>query len=327
MAELSTNRALRSKAVAYTGVGGLEVIQVVEREVRAPAANEVRVEVKAAAVSPTDLLLRDPNFRSNLVAPAAPPTLLVPGMDLAGVVEAVGPGVSRLRPGYKVMAVVWPRRPEGGAYAQHVVAPAASVVRIPEGLSFAQASTLPMNGLTALLALELAALERGQVLAVSGGAGLLAHFAIAAAKRQGIKVIADARASEKALVESYGANIVVERGADFAGAIRKELPSGADALLDTAVLGEKSFGALRDGGVYIPVRGWGDQPAERAIQIKPVFVFGVLKRTEWLEQLSDLVSAGYIKPLVAGEYAPEHAGDAQDALAAGGLRGRPVIAF
>jgi NADPH:quinone reductase-like Zn-dependent oxidoreductase len=327
VSEQSAITALRGKAVTYKGLGGPEVIEVAERDVRAPAANEVRIAVKAAAVSPTDLLLREPNLRSNLVQAVEWTACLVPGMDAAGIVESVGPGVSRLRPGEKVMAAVSARRPDGGAYAQHVVAPAASVVHMPEGVSFAQASTLPMNGLTALLALELAALKQGQVLAVTGGAGLLAHYAIAAAKSQGIKVVADAKPGETALVESYGAEVVVERGPDFAGAVRGALPGGVDALLDTAVLGEKTFGAIRNGGVYIPVRGWGGQPAEREIEIKPVFVLEVLERTEWLEQLRALVSAGRIKPLVAGEYTPERAADAQNALAAGGLRGRPVIVF
>ena len=326
MLDRSADKPIKGKAIIYTGLGGPEVIHVVEREVRPPGANEVRIEVKAAAVNPTDLLLRDPNFPPNL-AHAVAQTALVPGMDAAGVVESVGPGVTRLRPGEKVMAVVWPRRPEGGAYAQHTVVPAASVVRIPEGVSFAQASTLPMNGLTALLSLELAALKRGQVLAVSGGAGVLAHYAIAAARQQGLNVVADAKPSETALVKSHGADVVVERGEDFAGAVRKELPEGADALLDTAVLGESAFGAIRDGGVYIPVRGWGDKPSEREIQIKPVFVYGVLERTEWLEQLRERVSAGQIEPLVAGEYTPERIAEAQSAVAAGGLRGRAVIIF
>ena len=63
---------------------------------------------------------------------------------------------------------------------------------------------------------------------------------------------------------------MVERGPGFAKAIRRELPNGADALLDTAALGEESFGAIRDGGIYIPVRGWGDKPAERGIKTKPM---------------------------------------------------------
>jgi len=318
----SMNRALVGKAVTYNRRGGPEVIEVTEREVRAPAANEVRIEVKAAAVNPTDILLR-----SDFSRPIDQAWLTVPGMEAAGIIESVGPGVSRLHPGEKVMLVVVPRRPEGGAQAHYVVAPAASVVPIPEGVSLAEASTLPMNGLTALRALELAALEKGQSLAVSGGAGLLAHYAIAAAKRQGLKVIADAKPEEAGLVRSYGADVVVERGPGFAEAIRRELPAGVDALLDTAVLAEKCFAAIRDGGVYIPVRGWGDKPAERGIQIKPVFVFEVFERTEWLELLREMVAAGQIKLRVTGEYAPEQTADAQRALEAGGLRGRPVILF
>ena len=166
----------------------------------------------------------------------------------------------------KVIAAVNPVRPEGGAQAQHIVVPAASVVPIPEGVSLAQASILLMTGLTALNAREIAALKKGQILAVSGGAGLLAQYAIAAAKRQGIKVIADANPADAELVRSYGGDIVVGRGPGFAEAIRRELPNGVDALLDTAALGEQSFGAIRDGGIDIPVRGWGDKPAEREIK-------------------------------------------------------------
>ena len=320
MPEKSANEPLTSSAVTYTGRGGYDVIKILERTVRAPASGEVRIEVKAAAVNPTDLLLRASGYGD-------PTSLIVPGMDLAGIVESVGPGVSRLHAGEKVMAAVMPRRPEGGAQARHVVAPAASVVAIPEGVSLAEASTLPMNGLTALLALELASLEKGQIFAVSGGAGLLAHYAIAAAKRRGLKVIADAKPAEAELVRGYGADVVVGRGPGFVEAIRRAAPDGVHALLDTALLGEKSFGAIRDGGIYIPVRGWGDKPSERGIEIKPVFVTQALQRTEWLELLRDMVATAQIKLCVAGEYAPEQTADAQRAVEAGGLRGRPVILF
>jgi NADPH2:quinone reductase len=225
------------------------------------------------------------------------------------------------------MAAVSPRRRDGGAQAQHIVVPAASVVPIPDGVSLAQASTLPMNGLTALGALNLAALANGQTFAVSGGAGLLAHYAIAAAKRQGLKVIADAKPEEVDLVRGYGADMVVVRSLHFADSIRRVIPEGVDALLDTAVLGEGSFGAIRDSGIYIPVRGWKDQPSERGIEIRPIFVDTVLEPTEWLELLRNMVANGEIKLRVTGEYAPEQTADAQRAIEAGGLRGRPVIVF
>lgn len=248
-------------------------------------------------------------------------------MDAAGVIESVGPGVSRLHVGQVVMAAVSSRRSDGGAQAQYIVVPAASVVPIPEGVSVAEASTLPMNGLTALGALELAALKKGQVFAVSGGAGLLAHYSIAAAKRQGLKVIADAKLEEADLVRSYGADVVVERGSGFTDAIRREAPNGVDALLDTALLAEKTFGAIRDGGVYIPVRGWKGEPAERGIEIRPIFVDAVLERTDLLEELRNMVATLEIKLHVTKEYTPDQTADAQRAVEAVGLRGRPVIIF
>src|SRR3546814_6866814 len=94
MPEQSENRPLTGKAVTYKGSGGYEVIQFLERAVRAPAADEVCIEVKAAAVNPTDLLLRARGF-DNQGSP------VVPGMDAAGIIESVGTGVSRLRPGEK----------------------------------------------------------------------------------------------------------------------------------------------------------------------------------------------------------------------------------
>jgi NADPH2:quinone reductase len=320
MTEPSAPQPLNGKVITYQGSGGYEVIRISERTVRAPGDREVRINVKAAAVNPTDLGLRERGIPGQSWT-------VVPGMDAAGIVDSIGPGVSRLRAGQEVMVAVNPRRSEGGAQGQHIVVPAASVVSIPEGASLAQASTLPMNGLTALRALELAGLAGNRFFAVSGGAGLLAHYAIAAAKRQGQKVIADAKPEEAELVRSYGADIVVERGPGFAAAIRRMVPDGVDALLDTALLAESSFGAIRDGGIYLPVRGWADKPSERGIQIKPVFVSEALERTEWLELLRNIVAAGEIKLRVTAQYAPEHVADAQRALAAGGLRGRPVIVF
>ncbi len=307
----ASHRAIVGKAVAYKGKGGCEVI---ERTVRPPAAGEVRIAVKAAAVNPADILLRESGFRPGFGGQAYP---IVPGLDAASLVEAVGPDVSRLHAGQQVMACVGVTRPEGGAQAQYVVVPSASVVPIPEGVSLTEACTLPMNGLTALLALELAALHDGEVLAVSGGAGLVAHYAIAIAKRRGQRVIADAKPEEADLVRSYGADVVIERGSGFADAVRREVPEGVDALLDTAVLGEKSFHAVRDGGTYTPFRFWQDQPSERDIVIKPVSVFTVFDRTdrtEWLEYLRDMAATAKITLRIAGTYAPEQCSDAHRAL-------------
>jgi NADPH:quinone reductase len=309
------------RAVTITKAGGPEVLTVTDHPVRAAGAGEVRITVKAAAVNPTDILMRE---NPEVYAKGSPG---IPGMDAAGLIESVGEGVERLKVGDEVMAVVTPRRPEGGAQIELLVVPAASVVPIPSGATLAQASTLPMNGLTARLALDLIKLSAGQTLAVSGGAGLLAHYMIVLAKQRGLRVIADAKPSETELVRSYGADVVVPRGDRFGSEVRAEVPGGVDALFDTAVLGRDSFPAIRDGGAYVPVRGWDGSPSERDIRIQPVMVMKALTRTNWLTELRDLASSGAITLRVADEYPPERAADAHRAMEAGGLRGRGIIVF
>jgi NADPH:quinone reductase-like Zn-dependent oxidoreductase len=308
------------RSVVITEPGGPEVLQVIDRAAREPGEGDVRIAVHAAAVNPTDIGLRR-------FGDADRPPPWTPGMDAAGTVESVGPGVDRLAVGDRVMAAVSPRRPEGGAQAELLVAPAASVVPIPDGASLQQAATLPMNGLTALRGLELLDLPEGARLAVSGGAGELASYVIPLAKQRGLQVIADAKPEDHELVRGFGADVVVPRGERFAEAIREVAPEGADALYDTALLGREAFGALRDGGATVVVRGWDGSDTERGIEVRPVFVREVLDRTDWLWELRRLASEGKLKLRVAGEYPPERAAEAQQAMDAGGLRGRALIVF
>jgi NADPH:quinone reductase len=309
------------RAVAITAPGGPEVLDVIDRAVRAPEAGEVRIAVRAAAVNPTDIGLREHGGGRDLEPP------WTPGMDAAGVVESVGEGVDRIASGDEVMAAVTPRRPDGGAQAELIVVPAASVVPIPDGASLPEAATLPMNGLTAMLGLDLLDLPPGATLAVTGGAGLLASYAIPLAKERGLRVLADAKPEDEALVRGFGADAVLPRGEGFVAAIRDAVPDGADGLFDTALLGRDAFGAIRDGGAMAVVRGWDDSPGERGIDVRPVWVRTVLERTDWLEHLRAGVAAGRLRLRVAGEYPPERVADAHAVMEAGGLRGRAVIVF
>jgi NADPH2:quinone reductase len=309
------------RAVTITEPGGPRVLQVAARQVREAGADEVRIAVKAAAVNPTDIGLRE---RGGGDLP--PPW--VPGMDAAGIIESVGDGVERFVAGDEVMAAVSPRRPEGGAQAELIVVPAASVVPIPAGATLAQASTLPMNGLTARLGLELLDLQAGQTLAVTGGPGLLASYVIPLAKlRFGVRVVADAKPDDEALVRGFGADIVVPRGEGFLAGVRDAAPDGADAVFDTALLGRAAFPAIRDGGAIVVVRGWDDSEGPRGIAVRQVFVRTVLERTDWLEDLRELASNGTLALRVAAEYPPERAAEAHGVMSAGGLRGRAVIVF
>ena len=151
------------RAVQIPEPGGPEVLTVGDVDVRDAGPEEVRISVAAAAVNPTDIGLR--------VRGDERPPPWIPGMDAAGTIESVGPGVEGHAPGDQVMAVTTPRRPEGGAQAELVVVPAASVVPIPDGATLAQAATLPMNGLTARLGIELLGSPRARRSRSAAGPG------------------------------------------------------------------------------------------------------------------------------------------------------------
>lgn len=309
-----------ARAVGIMGPGGPEVVTVIEREIPEPGAGEVRLAVKAAPVHPSDSVPRTRGFQG------VPPPW-VAGWDCAGVVESIGPEVDGLAVGDEVMAIVVPWRPEGGAQTELLLAPAGSVVPIPQGASLEQASTLPMNALTAISGLEPLGLAEGQTLAVTGGAGLLASYVIGIAKHRGLRVLADARPEDEELVRGFGADVVLPRGAGMVEAMVEAAPGGVDAVYDTALLTRSVFPGIREGGSIVPVRGWDGDAVEEGIHVHPVYVWTVVDRSDWLEEARALASRGVLALRVAATYPPERAGDAQRRMEAGGLRGRAVIVF
>lgn len=298
---------------------GSQSVEMVDLTVRAPGPDEVRIAVRAAAVNPTDLISRP--------SPTDIPGPWIPGMDAAGVVETVGPNVTRLAVGEKVMAVVSHRRPEGGAQAELVVVPAASVVPLPNGVSFEEAATLPMNGLTAQLGLSRLGLEPGATLAVTGAAGVLGSYVTVLAKDAGLRVVADARPEDEELVWSFGADLIVPRGERYVPCVRAAVPEGVDGLYDAATLRDAAFGALRDGAAMISVRRWDPDSTERGIESRFIRVTDAIENTSWLDRLSELASFGRLPLRVAATFPIERAADARKMMAAGGIRGRAVITF
>ena len=238
------------------------------------------------------------------------------------------PGVDRLAVGDRVMAAVSPRRPDGGAQAELIVVPAASVVAVPDGASLEQAATLPMNGLTALRGLELLDLPEGATLAVSGGAGMLASYVIGLARERGLRVIADAKPAGR----RAGPRVRRRRGRR---ARRRALPRPfarprprvCDAVYDTALLGRTRLAPFATAGRS------SSSGAGTAARPSAGSRFGRCScarcsiAPSGCGSCARLASEGKLKLRVAGEYPPERAAEAQRAMDAGGLRGRALIVF
>jgi NADPH:quinone reductase len=311
------------RAIGVHAYGGPEALETIDLPEVHAGPGEVRLRVHAATVNPTDTLARN-GSRAEAQREFGFP--IVPGMDAAGVVDEVGPGVTTgIRVGDRAMAVVVPKGAHG-AYRQNLVVPAASVARAPANASHAEASTLPMNGLTARLSLDLLGLEPGQTLAVTGAAGCYGGYVVQLAKVAGLTVIADASEADSDLVSRLGADIVVPRGDDVAEAIRRHVPEGVDGLADGSVQNDLVIGAVRDGGAFTSIRGFSARP-QRAIAFTTTWVVEYSQEHQKLDELRQLVEDGAVTLRVAATFPVDRASEAHARLEAGGTRGRCVIEF
>lgn len=326
------------RAVGLYEFGGPEVLRVIELPEPHAGPGEVRVRVHAAAVNPSDTLLRSGAHAEALSGVPGP---YVPGMDIAGVVDEIGPGAETdLSVGEPVMAMLLPVTPtsdgslenSGGGYVEYVTLPASWVVRAPAGVSYEAAATLPMNGLTAMLAFDQLALASGSTLAVVGAAGAVGSYLVQMASHAGLIVIADAAPADEALVRQFGAADVVARGSDVVERIRTRYPDGVDAVADVALIGSRLFDAVRDGGTLVRFRqtsepGGYQADSSRGITVLSPFVPDYAGRPDKLGEIRRLAESGVLIPRVAKTLPAAEAHHAHRRIEAGGVRGRLVLTF
>ncbi|MGD9961548.1 NADPH:quinone reductase [Nocardioides sp.] len=225
------------RAIVYRSTGGPEVLSLTERPVPVPGAGEVLVRIHVSGVNPTDW-----KSRSGATATGDAQDR-VPNQDGAGVITAVGAGVSTDRIGERVWVweAAW-QRAEGTAQ-EYVALPSPQAVELPDDASFDLGASLGIPALTAHRALTLAGPERlaphaldGRVVLVAGGAGAVGHAAIELARWAGATVITTVSSAEKAaLATAAGAHHVVNyRTEDAASAIRSQAPGGVDLVVEVA---------------------------------------------------------------------------------------------
>ncbi|MFE5587920.1 NADP-dependent oxidoreductase [Kitasatospora sp. NPDC056531] len=309
------------RAVVVRSFGGPEALEVAEVALPGVGAGQVRVRVKAAGVNPVDALTRAGVLAQAGLMAAREVTGI--GWDVAGVVDAVGQGVAGFAPGQRVVGLRDRLDVDLGAYAQFAVLDAGALAPAPAGVGFAQAATLPLNGLTAWQALDLLDLPAGASVLVTGAAGAVGGFAIELAALRGLRVVAVAGAGDEALVRSLGAEWFVPRTVpDMAAAVRELVPGGVDGAVDAAVLGLAALGAVRGQGVFAAVAGGSEPVGLRGIRVENVWVSA---DGAALAHLSALAEQGRLTLRLAATLPLERAGEAHERLAEGGLRGRLVL--
>ncbi|WP_406194234.1 NADP-dependent oxidoreductase [Kitasatospora sp. NBC_01560] len=308
------------RAVVVRSFAGPEALELVEVPVPVAGPGQVRVRVEAAGVNPVDAVTRSGALAgAGLMAPCE---VVGIGWDVAGVVDQVGPGVTGFVPGERVIGLRDRLDVPLGAYAEYLVLDASALAPAPAGVPAAEAATLPLNGLTALQALDLLGLPAGATLLVTGGAGGVGGFAIELAVLRGLRVVALAGPQDEALVRELGADWFVPRDTpDPAAAVRGLAPGGVDGALDAALLGIPALGAVRNRGAFVTVSG-GAPPGLRGIRVANVWVAA---DGPALTALSGLAAGRRLTLRVAGTHPLEQADEAHRRLARGGLRGRLVL--
>ncbi|MFE6055988.1 NADP-dependent oxidoreductase [Kitasatospora sp. NPDC056446] len=309
------------RAVVVREFGGPEVLEPVRVALPRPGPGQVRVRVAAAGVNPVDAATRSGALASaGLMAPRAVTGI---GWELAGTVDATGPGTTGFAPGQRVAGLRDRLDADLGAYADYAVLDADALAPVPAGVPFAAAATLPLNGLTALQALDLLDLPAGATVLVTGAAGAVGGFTVELAALRGLRVVALAGAGDEEAVRALGAEWFVPRTApDVAAAVRELVPGGVDGAVDAALLGVRALGAVRGRGAFVVLAAGSAPVGLRGIRVAHVWITA---DGPALAGLAALAGEGRLTLRVADTLPLAHARRAHERLAAGGLRGRLVL--
>ncbi|MFJ8627389.1 NADP-dependent oxidoreductase [Kitasatospora sp. NPDC093550] len=303
------------KAIAINRYGGPEVVEYTELPDPKVGPDSVLVEVRAAGVNPVDWKVRDGALDGMLDAHFP----LVMGWDAAGVVRAVGGGVTEFAPGDEVYGCVRKDAVEHGTYAELVSAPVRTLARKPAALDWAQAGGLPLAGLTALQGLRALRLAEGETVLVHAAAGGVGHLAVQLARALGARVIGTAAERNHDYLRGLGAEPVAY-GEGLAERVRALAPDGVDAALDLVGRGavQVSAGLVADPGRIASVADYGVKAlGGRYVWVRP--------DADGLTELAALADDGRLTVTVASTFPLAQAASAQALSAEGRTRGKIVL--
>jgi len=251
-----------------------------------PQAGQVSIRVRAASVNPVDWKQAER---------AAPGTRLIPGRDMAGVIDAVGDAAGPWRVGQTVMAIAT----GGGSYAEYALASTKALALKPQRLSFEEAAGIPVAGETAWRALvTIANVQRGQRVLIQGGAGGVGSLAVQIAKARGAYVIATASPNHDELLRALGADEIV----DYHKVRLEEKLKDIDVVFNTvdADTGARSIAVLKPGGILVSVTG--SAPAAQCEAAKTRCSVTGFVTGEMLPALSALAEEGKLHVHIARRF-------------------------
>lgn len=323
------------KAAVRHGYGGPEVVRVEETATPVPREGDILVRVHAASVNRADLdqVEPRPGFLRLFLGVRRPRNTRL-GCDVAGTVEAVGPGATRFQPGDRVFADLFPFGQ--GSFAELVAAPERAFQRIPDGIDFETAATLPHAAILALQGLRTRAGETpkpGSRVLIDGASGNIGPFAVQLAKWMGAEVTGVCRAEKMDFVRSLGADHVIDyRAVDFTRAReRYDWILAADS--HHSIVAARR--ALKPGGRYVTLGG-GAGDLVQGLVVGPVAGLAGSRKAGlmvwWkpflaadVTTLTSLVLAGRLKPAIDRTYSLDEVREALTDVHEGRLKGKAMI--
>jgi len=278
------------KTVCIYSYGGPEVLVYEDAPRPHPGAGEVLVRIHAAGINPVDWKIREGQLKA-MLHHAFP---LVLGWDLSGVVEALGPNLTRLKVGDEVFS-----RPDiarDGAYAEFIVVRESELALKPKSLDHIHAAALPLAGLTAWQTLfEAGGLAAGQRVLIHAAAGGVGHIAVQLAKWKGAQVIGTAAAKNHVFLRSLGVDQVI----DYDTERFDEVVQPVDMVLDTigGDTQERSWKVLKRGGILVSIASPPKAVVASADGVRSAFVFTQPNASQ-LAEIAKLADAGKVKVIV-----------------------------
>jgi NADPH2:quinone reductase len=282
------------KAIAIREFGGRDKLERMDLPVPEVGKGEVLVRVKAAGVNPVDWKIRE-GWLKDLFPHRFP---LIPGWDAAGIVQRIGPGVTRFKVGDEIFA--YGRKPvvQGGAYAEYIALTEEHMAFKPRNTTFNEAAGIPLAALTAYQALvDAAKIQSGERVLIHAAAGGVGGFGVQIATDRGALVWGTAGSRNGDYVRSLGAERVIDYSRDdFRKVVRSAYPDGVDAVFD-CVGGDvlrKSVEIVRKGGRLISIVDSLDEGSLGRADIRFEFVF-VAPNSKELSELGQMVEQGRLK--------------------------------
>jgi NADPH:quinone reductase-like Zn-dependent oxidoreductase len=314
--ERSMGQATTMKGVRIHSFGGPDVIRYEDVPKPQAGAGQALIQIKAAGVNPIDWKVRV-GYMKELFQNMLP---LILGVDMAGVIEAVGDGVTDFKPGDSVYGFLGIGR---GTYAEYVAADVSALAPMPESLDFVQAAALPLVSLVGWQTLfDVARLDPGQTVLIHGASGGVGHMAVQLAKWKGAKVTGTASARNADFVKNLGADQVI----DYHTTRFEDVVHDADVVLDTQA-GDtqlRSYQVLKKGGVLVSTLGIEDPGLAAKYGVRATGFMAQPNGRE-LREIARLVDEGNVRPEVTKVILLRDVAKAHEMSETGHVRGKIVL--